>query len=643
MRRRRLFWLFFSLAVVLGLVVCTDVLARAGGGGSYSGGGGGGFSGGGSSGGGSGEGIAIFLLVRAWFIFCIHYPYIGLPVTGVIIFVLIKYGKHVQVGQQGRTIARGRKIQAVSEQQAAVAQIQQRDPEFSESKFFERISRAFVLLQDAWSKQNLVTAAAFISDGIAERFMLQFEEQKAQGYRNQMDDVQVTNMRIAQIESDDVFDTVTVEITASAKDYNVTLADGKSQSHGAVLASSFTEYWSFVRRPGAKSLAGDGLIEGNCPNCGAALALNEVGKCEACGALVRSGQYDWVLAEITQACEWVAQPTRAIPGLVALKAKDPGFSRQNLEDRASVIFWRYVKAQQQGRAEAIQKMAMQSFCTQLEEQMRPGPNGERSIFSDCAVGAVETEGILHGDDMDRAVVGVRWSGARYTVLPGKEPRKTAESHVVYDLFVLARKHGVKTDLALTLSSAHCPTCGAAIHDQVADACEYCGAVLNDGSAGWVLEQIVKVYSKEAAALRQEIAALDPVQVENRSRSSLEHAAWMVQVMLADGAIDEREMQTLRAFAGKHHIQDAQLDQLIAAVKQGTLTVPQPANNAEAQAWLDSMAEMVLADGKITPQEKQAMLNMAKKLNFSQTDIAQILRKKRSDLYQQSRAAIKSAK
>ena len=37
-----------------------------------------------------------------------------------------------------------------------------------------------------------------------------------------------------------------------------------------------------------------------CPNCGAPLAGGETIKCRYCGALVCSGEHDWVLAEITQ-------------------------------------------------------------------------------------------------------------------------------------------------------------------------------------------------------------------------------------------------------------------------------------------------------------------------------------------------------
>ena len=56
-----------------------------------------------------------------------------------------------------------------------------------------------------------------------------------------------------------------------------------------------------------------------------------------------------------------------------------------------------------------------------------------------------------------------------------------------------------------------------------------------------------------------------------------------------------------------------------------------------------MAEMVLADGIISPKEKEAMVNMARRLHFREADIQQIIARKRTRLYQQSKERLKSEK
>lgn len=56
---------------------------------------------------------------------------------------------------------------------------------------------------------------------------------------------------------------------------------------------------------------------------------------------MNSGQYDWVLAEITQDEEWIVPPAQhSVPGWEELQRQDPSLNFQHIEDRASVIFWR---------------------------------------------------------------------------------------------------------------------------------------------------------------------------------------------------------------------------------------------------------------------------------------------------------------
>ena len=67
---------------------------------------------------------------------------------------------------------------------------------------------------------------------------------------------------------------------------------------------AFTEFWTFTRTAGVKTLAGGGISEQKCPNCGAPLSVNEVGSCKYCDAAVTSGNFDWVLTRIDQANEF---------------------------------------------------------------------------------------------------------------------------------------------------------------------------------------------------------------------------------------------------------------------------------------------------------------------------------------------------
>src|SRR5207248_10068496 len=100
------------------------------------------------------------------------------------------------------------------------------------------------------------------------------------------------------------FATGTVRIDASAADYEVDDTTSNKVIYGSHQNQTFTEYWTFIRSGSARTKAGEGPEVTQCPNCGAPLSINESGVCSYCKATVTSGQFGWVLDNITQASEW---------------------------------------------------------------------------------------------------------------------------------------------------------------------------------------------------------------------------------------------------------------------------------------------------------------------------------------------------
>ncbi|MHC4886915.1 MAG: Tim44 domain-containing protein, partial [Planctomycetota bacterium] len=428
-----------SLVGLLFLVIPDSASGRAGGGRSFSSGRS--YSGSSRSG-GDGEGMILYLLIRL----CISHPYIGIPLLIGALYLFYKGGGQANMYHQGRVISRGRSLQNQVMREGALHQIRERDPTFDEPAFLKRVGGAFTKLQKSWCDQELAPIRPYVSDGIFERFSLQIAEQKKRGVKDHMENLVVRDVSVTQLLSDPVFDTVTVRIRASAVDYTVNVKTGK-RVDGDSTPDSFVEYWSFLRRPGAKSLAADGLMEGNCPNCGAGLSLNEASKCGSCGSIIRSGEYDWVLAEITQGSEWVAQEERELPGMSTMKLQDPGFCVQHLEDRASVMFWRLIQTWQEGKDKSIRKMATDDFCTGFAKRFKADDKGVVRYPGDVAIGAVNCLGVGEGtkDVDDLAVMEMRWSARRYTRDGKGKVKRTPSASISTHHFVMARKHGVKSD------------------------------------------------------------------------------------------------------------------------------------------------------------------------------------------------------
>jgi hypothetical protein len=283
---------------------------------------------------------------------------------------------------------------------------------------------------------------------------------------------------------------VSVRIDAAARDWRESLKDG-SRLSGSAGVEPFTEIWTFLRKRGAATVASKpGLIEGNCPNCGAPIEMNQSANCTNCKALLRSGTFDWVLSEITQISEWHARGDEALPGVAQLRQRDQDFDVAALEDRASVVYWRKATADRTGKIDALAKVALPQFAdAYAATALRAPPGQPRAFIADSAVGSVDLLGVLSDGGWDRALVEIRWSGHWFTAMPNGGMQRTGREAWAATMFLLARQSTTRTDPARAISSAHCPSCGAPESTSASNACDFCGMVLNDGSVGWVLEDV----------------------------------------------------------------------------------------------------------------------------------------------------------
>ncbi len=624
--------LFILILTGILLVLASTAFARAGGGGSYGG------SGGGGGGGGSGAGYIFYLLIRL----AITKPLIGVPLLIVVIILMIKFGRKTKGGYETHTITRAGKLrreQEHQEMQDALEALKQRDPGFSKEHFIQKANRAFIALQEAWSNQDLSAVNQFISDGIDERFTLQIEMQKAEGFRNRMENITVQSSRIVGVFSDSHFDTIHVEITGRANDSDVDLKTGKQLRKNT--SDPFTEYWSFLRKPGVQTLMGKGLVEGVCPNCGSPIELSDTGKCGSCDSILTSGEYDWVLAEITQSMEWnVISDKSLIPGFENMEVMDPGFNLQHIEDRTSVIFWRLIKTWFTSDVSDTRKVALPSFLEGFEKQLSSTrSDGDWLFFKDAAVGTVEVQNIIPGtkNRMDRIEVLVKWSGINARRNDSGDVRVTGRKIIRPQIYTLVRKHAIKTAIDQSFRSSHCPGCGAPYEGGSTGECEYCGRPLNDGSQDWVLESVERFSASRITA-----KAVDGIERAALVPPELLLSA-MVKAMYADGEVDEKEMKTLSSFAENRNIKSEQLTEIINTVKSGQDTLPAPGNQGEAREILAAMARMVLADGKLTGTEKNLLQTFGESQGLVWADVKLIISQQKAKLYIEAKRVIKESR
>jgi hypothetical protein len=479
--RRLRAWPWLPALLVLGTLLLLDAtlaFARPGGGQDFSGG---------SSGGGGDDGgvwlvinLAIYLLEL-----CIDYPAVGLPLTGLLIGGVVVW-HYVNPNRRTRAAVRDLEASALQGLNPDIRQLADRDPQIAEPAFTAEVAKIVLAVQQAWNGGDMRSARRLLSDGVYNRFTALIAINRARGIRNMTGESTIERPTIISVERDTFFDTIHVRVAGRARDADVpAVADAAQQQKllGKAKLAKYVEVWSFLRRPGAQTKAGQTIIEGRCPNCGAQQPVGDVVECPFCHALVNSGEYGWVLAEITQASEWRPGSAGArIPGLEDLRAVDPMFNRQQVEDRASFLFWKWIEARVTRNPAAIRKLSterMSGFVAQ--EAASGGPGGAQGTMERVAVGSADLAGAEPGGEggFDRALVRIRWSAA-YAAKAAPVPST--------NVLVLVRKSGVTTKYGL--SGDRCKTCGAPVVTATdSPKCDYCGAELGAGQQDFVLDEV----------------------------------------------------------------------------------------------------------------------------------------------------------
>lgn len=385
--------------------------------------------------------------------------------------------------------------------QAWVKALEQDDPEFKLDDLYSKARRVFEQVQRGWFERDLTRARPFLSAAMFQRFTVQLELMRREGIRNAISNWHVLEMELVGLEHGRSYDTAQIRIHAQMHDTDVAADTPDAQAIAAaksVAPEQFVEVWSFVRRRGAKSRRGADLFEGRCPNCGAPFNGGASNACEFCKAVVNSGHYDWTLAEITQGSESMGSEG-AVSGLAEALQSDPTFNTEVLEDRTSLVFWRWIEAQAKAETRPLAKLAVETYVDQLGAEISAlGAHHQRKVVLECAVGAVITRMLRQQDGFDQAHLEIRWSARMGNCAVGEAPRALPTLAQRW-VFVLVRKTGARPHADTGLATDRCGNCGAPLTDDGNLACEFCGVIAASAEHDWVLAAAMPYVAWNASA------------------------------------------------------------------------------------------------------------------------------------------------
>lgn len=584
--------------VLITFLICllfTDLYAQFGGGG--------GSSSSGSSG-GDGIGELIFYLIMM-----LPFPF-NLIAIGILLVGFFVYNK---LRKQGSIL---NKIPASNipgnHNYKQIRVFKQINPNFEETKFLKKVEKAFFDLQKAWSDKNISLARRYISDGMYQRVNTQFKMMDILDQTNPLEKLTLNKLVIDKIESDGNFDVIHVGVFATIKNRYIS---NKYSNLNQVINEQFVEYWTFIRRLGVEEK--DIYNTYSCPNCGGQLPLDsgEISKCPFCGTITNSGEYDWVLSEITQADDYVT--TNYLHDLSQNLANkldnifysDENFSTQLIEDKVSNGYLQVETAKVYQNSDIMKRFVSDEFLSKIKLEMQ---NSERFVYNRIYLNDVTLIGALQKDGNNILAVYVKCSFQRVRPESGKASILDYAVMSKQDVVLIARDINF-TENKGSIYSFQCSSCGGSLTDTANVYCPFCGSLLNSFKHEWIIIDIMS--NHDYVNYYKQNANLFISNISNSKIDKLmkvrDYAFNNVLVMIAaDGVFDNEEMKFANKLAKKYGYSTKKVDGMIDLAVNNKLSIKMPESLKDREKVFKIMRKAAAIDGNISPEE-QAILDNVK--------------------------------
>ncbi|MBP7586015.1 MAG: TIM44-like domain-containing protein, partial [Spirochaetes bacterium] len=579
-----------------------DLLARAGG------------AGGSDSGGGGGDGIGtlIYILIRV----IIELPFpMNVIVSGVILVGFIIVSRMTKKKVQAQTILNqlptGEPVKKVRGYDAFKAN----NPDFNEEAFKTNVRDAFTRIQKAWEAQDLSDVRKFISDGVYQRFNTQFKMMEILKQKNVITDLEIKNVYIDRIDTDGLYDIIHTAVHASITDRFVSEVDPSLNSGGR---EEFVEYWSFLKKRGKPRK--DIYQTDDCPNCGSPLPadMGEVSKCASCGTLTNSGEYDWVLSEITQADDYVsAHPKLARTADLTEKVRtlvdeNEDFSVQMVEDKASNGYLQIITAQALG-----DQSIMRRFVSDKVFKNTPMPEaGAKVAYNRIFLNDVYLIGVGEEENRNVLAVAIKSSYQRVKLDNGR-PQKLDQAVISRtDVVLMSRDKNAAASKG-SIYAHSCPSCGAPVENSLDINCGYCGNALNSTGNEWIITDLMTVaqYEEYLAANRDNFAYSVKPSLIDKLYDVRDFAFNNVMVLIAaDGVYADEERAFAEELARKWGYDLSKLEPFFQMAQGGRLTIRMPEESKKRKKIYALMEKAAQADQNISAEERQLLDNIRERYN-----------------------------
>ncbi|MFN8296520.1 MAG: TIM44-like domain-containing protein [Chitinophagales bacterium] len=589
---------FFLFTILL--ISSLGIYAAAGGGG-----------GGHSGGGGDGDGAAIIYLIY-WLIrliFMLPFP-LNIIVLAIVVFAIYKASKTYQAGSGLNTIPNYNPASNInySKQDNLSQDFLAKNPDFNKENFKQKVKTAFTQIQNAWMFQDLSNVRKWISDGVYQRFNTQFIMMKEIDQLNEISDINIQQVFIDEVETDGVYDIVHVGIQYSMYDAFTSKKYNQLNDGGPLQAM---DYWSFIKKSGVKEK--DLYHTTNCPNCGGNLPADggETAKCPYCSTITYLGDYDWILAEITQPDDYHnANSKYEKQGKFSKKIREQigekqDFSLQLLEDKASNGYMQMMTALVKKKPEITRRFVADNLYAKIEQRIQSEP---KFVFNRLYLNHVTSFDYFRENNKDNIVIALKCSSQKIKNTDSSSPQFDRSIFSNNEVLVMSRDVDAGKPQG-SLYAHSCPNCGAPVKDTIELNCTYCQAQLNSTRYEWIISNWMsadeytqfKKSGNTAFAIDKNIDDLDDLfDVRDYALNNV------LMMIAADGRITNQEMKYVNTLAKKWNYNLNKIQGFLSLAQNNKLVVRMPQDAKQKQKIIAMMEKASLLDNDISAEEKQLL-------------------------------------
>ncbi len=593
------------------------------------------------------------------FFFCLFtcfYPIaciIDFAILGFAINSLVKFKRLVPFGYEDE-LAKEQKNKNI------ISLLKKSNPNFNFDIFKNRIKKAFTIIQNAWSMQNIKRARLLLGGGTFQQFQIQTNIMINKKIVDVMKELKISEINIEKYESNSCYESVYISVCASAINYRMNKSNNTTIEGSRTSKDYFTEIWCFSKNKNAKNILQNGIIEGCCPNCLTRISDTNNNKCSSCGLSLVSGQNDWILTGIFQKSSWKDNHNKNIPGLRNLLNYDPNFNIQNIEDKLSMMFWSIIQFKEDSDDTLIFKVSSEDFVNKYVKYSSLFNNYDRA-----GIDYIEIVGIYKNINNNNhyLLANIVWNGR----IPGYS---TSYNNT---LFVLKRNVEALTDTNKYFSEICCPYCGANVNDGDTLICEHCNNPINDYSKDWILSNVYDYYNdftiicklkkycedyeqdysitkhfknKESVKnplYKEQNSNNATIEVTNQYNQTQNYLSvnWnelsnfsqkdllriTIAVMLADGIIDPRELNIIRAICKRYSIPEKEINNTINELKNISNPLDYILNNIDLKYdknLLLVLIRIAATDGRIADEEILMLERVSEKMGITKRELMDMI-------------------